>query len=109
MKHLKHSAIVLAVSAAASQFAAAEPFVTDQADAKGLVEDAKLDVLLRNQYYDHDGKNGFADNRDWTQGFLANFSSGYTQGTVGFGVDASATWASSSTPAAAARAPVTCR
>ncbi|MFR0693607.1 OprD family porin [Enterobacterales bacterium AE_CKDN230030158-1A_HGKHYDSX7] len=88
MKHLKRSAIVLAVSAAASQFAAAEPFVTDQADAKGFVEDAKLDVLLRNMYYDHDGKNGAADNRDWTQGFLANFSSGYTQGTVGFGVDA---------------------
>jgi imipenem/basic amino acid-specific outer membrane pore len=88
MKHLKRSAIVLAVSAAASQFASAEPFVTAQADAKGFVEDAKLDVLLRNQYYDHDGKNGGADNRDWTQGFLANFSSGYTQGTVGFGVDA---------------------
>ncbi|PJI49060.1 MAG: outer membrane porin, OprD family [Pseudomonas sp.] len=88
MKHLKRSAIVLAVSAAASQFASAEPFVSDQADAKGFVEDAKLDVLLRNQYYDHDGKNGGADNRDWTQGFLANFSSGYTQGTVGFGVDA---------------------
>jgi len=88
MKHLKRSAIVLAVSAAASQFASAEPFVTDQADAKGFVEDAKFDVLLRNYYYDHDGKNGKADNRDWTQGFLANFSSGYTQGTVGFGVDA---------------------
>lgn len=88
MKHLKRSAIVLAVSAAASQFASAESFVTDQADAKGFVEDAKFDVLLRNQYYDHDGKNGAGDNRDWTQGFLANFSSGYTQGTVGFGVDA---------------------
>ncbi|AGI23109.1 OprD family porin [Pseudomonas sp. MT3] len=88
MKHLKRSAIVLAVSAAASQFASAEPFVTDQADAKGFVDDAKFDVLLRNYYYDHDGKNHTADNRDWTQGFLANFSSGYTQGTVGFGVDA---------------------
>ena len=88
MKHLNRSAIVLAVSAAASQFASAEPFVSAQADAKGFVEDAKFDVLLRNQYYDHDGKNGGADNRDWTQGFLANFSSGYTQGTVGFGVDA---------------------
>lgn len=88
MKHLKRSAIVLAVSAAATQFASAEPFVTDQADAKGFVDDAKFDVLLRNFYYDHDGKNGRADNRDWTQGFLANFSSGYTQGTVGFGVDA---------------------
>ncbi|MCP8478421.1 OprD family porin [Pseudomonas sp. ZM24] len=88
MKHLKRSAIVLAVSAAASQFAGAEPFVTDQADAKGFVDDAKFDVLLRNYYYDHDGKNGYDDNRDWTQGFLANFSSGYTQGTVGFGVDA---------------------
>ncbi|MEE9100413.1 MULTISPECIES: OprD family porin [Pseudomonas] len=88
MKHLKRSAIVLAVSAAASQFAGAEPFVTDQADAKGFVDDAKFDVLLRNYYYDHDGKNGFSDNRDWTQGILANFSSGYTQGTVGFGVDA---------------------
>ncbi|MFO8212227.1 OprD family outer membrane porin, partial [Pseudomonas aeruginosa] len=66
----------------------AEPFVSDQADAKGFLEDSHLDLLLRNFYYDHDGKNGAGDQRDWTQGIFATYSSGYTQGTVGFGVDA---------------------
>lgn len=87
MKHLKLSLLMLAVSAA-SQLAQAEAFVGDQAEAKGFLEDSHLDLLLRNMYYDHDGKNGAGDQRDWTQGFFANYSSGYTQGTVGFGVDA---------------------
>ncbi|SDI09102.1 imipenem/basic amino acid-specific outer membrane pore [Pseudomonas delhiensis] len=88
MKHLKRSMLVLAVSTAAMQLAHAEPFVSDQADAKGFLEDSHLDLLLRNFYYNHDGKNGDSDQRDWTQGIFATYSSGYTQGTVGFGVDA---------------------
>jgi len=81
--------IALAVAAAAStQMATAAPFVSDQAEAKGFVEDAKLDLLLRNYYFNRDRKDGATDQKDWTQGIWGNFSSGYTQGTVGVGVDA---------------------
>ncbi|ATE79336.1 MULTISPECIES: OprD family porin [Pseudomonas] len=89
MRVMKWSMIALAVAAAAStQLATAAPFVSDQAEAKGFVEDAKLNLLLRNYYFNRDNKDGAHDQKDWTQGFWGNFSSGYTQGTVGVGVDA---------------------
>ncbi|CAH0310831.1 MULTISPECIES: OprD family porin [Pseudomonas] len=89
MRVMKWSMIALAVAAAAStQLATAAPFVSDQAEAKGFVEDAKLNLLLRNYYFNRDRKDGANDQKDWTQGFWGNFSSGYTQGTVGVGVDA---------------------
>jgi len=89
MRVMKWSMIALAVAAAAgTQLATAAPFVGDQAEAKGFVEDAKFDLLLRNYYFNRDKKDGAVDDKDWTQGFHGVFSSGYTQGTVGFGVDA---------------------
>lgn len=89
MRVMKWSMIALAVAAAASsQLATAAPFVSDQAEAKGFVEDAKLDLLVRNYYFNRDNKDRGRDQKDWTQGLLGNFSSGYTQGTVGVGVDA---------------------
>ena len=89
MRVMKWSMIALAVAAAAStQMATAAPFVSDQAEAKGFVEDAKFDLLLRNYYFNRDNKDGARDQKDWTQGIWGNFSSGYTQGLVGVGVDA---------------------
>ncbi|WP_053146958.1 OprD family porin [Pseudomonas sp. Pf153] len=89
MRVMKWSMIALAVAAAAStQMATAAPFVSDQAEAKGFVEDAKFDLLLRNYYFNRDNKNGSNDQKDWTQGIWGNFNSGYTQGTVGVGIDA---------------------
>ena len=88
MKVMKWSAIALAVTAASTQLASAAAFVSDQADAKGFVEDSTLNVLLRNYYFNRDNKNGAHDSIDWTQGFQGVFSSGFTQGTIGFGVDA---------------------
>ncbi|MEA9995920.1 OprD family porin [Pseudomonas sp. 10B1] len=88
MKVMKWSAIALAVTAGMTQLASAAAFVTDQADAKGFVEDTTLNLLLRNYYFNRDNKNGNHDAIDWTQGFRANLSSGFTQGVVGFGVDA---------------------
>jgi hypothetical protein len=57
-----------------------------------FVEDSKLDLNLRNFYFNRD----FRDNattakpkaEEWAQGFLLNLQSGYTEGMVGFGVDA---------------------
>ncbi|KIF63190.1 OprD family porin [Pseudomonas fluorescens] len=89
MRVMKWSMIALAVAAAAStQVATAAPFVSDQAEAKGFVEDAKADLLIRNYYFNRDNKDRTRDQKDWTQGIWGNFSSGYTQGTVGVGVDA---------------------
>lgn len=85
LKHL--SLIALAVSAALSQTAMAA-LVDDQADAKGFVEDSSLNVHLRNYYFNHDAKQGDRDKRDWSQGAIARFNSGFTEGTVGVGVDA---------------------
>jgi imipenem/basic amino acid-specific outer membrane pore len=88
MRVMKWSMIALAVTAATgTQVAMAEPFVTDQAGAKGFVEGASAGVVLKNYYFNRDKKNGANDSIDWTQGVLGKFSSGYTQGTVGVGVE----------------------
>ncbi|GAB7532342.1 OprD family porin [Pseudomonas sp. 3A(2025)] len=89
MRVMKWSAIALAVAAAAStQLATAAPFVSDQAEAKGFVEGSSLNLKARNYYYNRNKKDGAVDDKDWTQGFSAIYSSGYTQGTIGVGVDA---------------------
>jgi len=89
MRVMKWSMIALAVAAAAStQMATAAPFVSDQAEAKGFVEDSSLNLLVRNYYFNRDNKDGANDQKDWTQGIWGNFSSGYTQGLIGVGVDA---------------------
>jgi hypothetical protein len=62
--------------------------------AGGFLEDAKADLKLRNLYYDNDFRSGHggAGSRqtEWAQGFMLNARSGFTEGTVGFGVDAMA-------------------
>ncbi|BBP81856.1 MULTISPECIES: OprD family porin [Pseudomonas] len=68
--------------------ASAPAFADEQAQSKGFVEDSSLNVLLRNAYMNRDYKHGKSDRMEWGQGFIGNFSSGFTQGTVGFGVDA---------------------
>ncbi|MCV4263001.1 OprD family porin [Pseudomonas capsici] len=89
MRVMKWSAIALAVTAASVQMATAAPFVSDQSEAKGFVDGSTLDLKLRNYYYDRDKKNTTSrDDKDWTQGLWANYSSGYTQGTIGVGVEA---------------------
>ena len=88
MRVMKWSAIALAVTAASTQLASAAAFVSDQSEATGFVEGSKLDLKARNYYFNRDRKNGGVDSKDWTQGFWGNFSSGYTQGMIGVGIDA---------------------
>ncbi len=84
MKVMKWSVIALAVAAGTSQMALA----SQQSEAKGFVEDAKLDLLLRNTYWNRDHKDGADDRNTWAQGFITTFESGFTQGTIGVGIDA---------------------
>ncbi|WP_415758692.1 OprD family porin [Pseudomonas sp. LT1P18] len=65
--------------------------LAQQAGAAGFIEDSKATLGLRNFYINTDNRSGAADpsrNEEWGQGFDLRFISGYTQGTVGFGIDA---------------------
>ncbi|MEJ5905615.1 OprD family outer membrane porin [Pseudomonas kermanshahensis] len=64
------------------------------ASAAGFLEDSKASVTLRNTYYNDDYREGQGVSKleEWGQGFQLNYSSGFTQGTVGFGLDAIAQW-----------------
>ncbi|WP_070085835.1 MULTISPECIES: OprD family porin [unclassified Pseudomonas] len=62
------------------------------AGAAGFVEDSKLSLSSRTMYFNNDNRDGGADNRESGQGFKLDYISGFTEGTVGFGVDAQALW-----------------
>jgi len=62
----------------------------DEASPEGFVEGASLKLNARNYYMNRNRHQQAPDNIEWGQGFLGIFESGYTQGTVGFGIDANA-------------------
>lgn len=63
-----------------------------------FIEDTKAGLELRNFYFNRDYRNdggntastasGQSKSEAWAQGFLLRVESGYTEGTVGFGLDA---------------------
>ena len=88
MQVMKWSALALAVTAGSMQLA----FASAQEESKGFVEDANLTLLNKNFAFYRDFRNNPSDRQsyrnEWAHGMTLNFESGYTQGTVGFGVDA---------------------
>ena len=96
MRVMKWSMIALAVSAGTTQFAMA----SSQDDAKGFIEDSTLTSKTRMLYMNRDFRNGAGNiakpgggfksgyREDWGLSELLNYQSGFTQGTVGVGVDA---------------------
>ena len=42
---------------------------------------------MRNYHFSRDGPNQQSKAQEWAQGFILNVKSGYTEGTVGFGMD----------------------
>ncbi|WP_025126792.1 OprD family porin [Pseudomonas sp. PH1b] len=96
MRVMKWSMIALAVSAGTSQFAIA----SSQDDSKGFIEDSTLTAKTRLEYMNRDFKNGAGnharDDGGYKSGYrqdtglseLLQYNSGFTQGTVGVGVDA---------------------
>ncbi|MCO1624080.1 OprD family porin [Pseudomonas putida] len=73
--------------------------LAQQAGAAGFVEDSKLSLSSRTMYYDNNNREAHAtstterpDQRESGQGFKLDYNSGFTEGTVGFGVDAQALW-----------------
>lgn len=94
MRVMKWSMIALAVAAGTSQFAMA----SSQDEAKGFLEDQSLKLKTRMEYMNRDFKNGAGNGSSGTAGYrqdtgvsqLLTYESGFTQGTVGFGLDAMA-------------------
>lgn len=83
IKTSQRSKLALGILAAAM----AVPAVSQAA----LVEDSKASLELRNMYVNRDFRDGTAApsyNEVWAQGFIGKFESGYTEGTVGVGIDA---------------------
>ncbi|WPP00136.1 OprD family porin [Pseudomonas sp. HR96] len=80
--------------------AVAAGVLVSQAHADGFLDDSKATLKLRNFYINTDNRdsdtntaankrNGVQSlNSEWGQAFQAEFISGYTKGTVGFGLDA---------------------
>ncbi|QIB50059.1 MULTISPECIES: OprD family porin [Pseudomonas] len=62
--------------------------------ASGFVDGSNLSVLNRNFYFNRDDRHGQFSPKGtgyseaWAHGVIANFESGFTEGTVGFGLDA---------------------
>lgn len=55
-----------------------------------FIEDSQASLTLKNYYLDRNyvGETNIAARREWAQGFILRAQSGYTEGHVGFGLDA---------------------
>ena len=59
----------------------------------GFLEDSKASLSMRTLYFNSDNRDGTADpskTEEAAQGFVLRYESGFTQGAVGFGLDAQA-------------------
>jgi hypothetical protein len=63
--------------------------LAQQAGAAGFLEDSKATVSSRTMYFDNDSREGVraSDQRETATGLKFDYLSGFTQGTVGFGLD----------------------
>jgi len=90
MQVMKWSVIALAVAAGSTQMAMA----SSQSESKGFIEDSSFDIFNRALYMNRDFRSGGVARKDQSYreefglGTRLLFSSGFTQGTVGVGVDA---------------------
>jgi hypothetical protein len=75
-----HAHLALAIAAASLAPLA-------QAD---FIEDSSATLQTQNIYLNRDFREGDGQSKrdEWSQGFLLNIESGFTEGTVGFGLDA---------------------
>ena len=103
MQVMKWSVMALAIAAATSQMAYATEEddstthvmpveeVSSQAASNGFLEDADLQLKNRNFAFYRNFNHGASDQNyrnEWAHGFMTTFTSGFTQGIVGFGADA---------------------
>ncbi|MEH6389096.1 MAG: OprD family porin [Pseudomonas profundi] len=62
------------------------------AQAEGFVEGSSAELSTSNIYFNRDFREGDGQSKreEWAQGFILHVNSGFTPGTVGFGLDAEA-------------------
>ncbi|WP_449106535.1 OprD family porin [Pseudomonas mohnii] len=70
--------------------AVAVGILAQQAGAAGFIEDSKASVSSRTMYYNNDNRDGGSDQKETAEGLKFDYQSGFTQGVVGFGIDAQA-------------------
>jgi hypothetical protein len=78
------------VKAIATTFVLSSITLSTQAYADFL-SDGKATLGMKNFYFNNDNRNGTATpskTEEWAQGFMLDYKSGYTDGMIGFGVDA---------------------
>ncbi|WP_431522651.1 OprD family outer membrane porin [Rosenbergiella epipactidis] len=64
-------------------------FAASQQESNGFIEDSHLNLLIKNAMINRNYKDeGVRTRREWGQAFIGTYNSGFTQGAVGFGVDA---------------------
>lgn len=61
---------------------------SEQSESKGFIDDAEGSVLFRTGFLHRDKKNGLNDTSSTAQTAIVKLESGFTQGIVGFGVNA---------------------
>ena len=83
---LRFSPLFIAITATMANNAQAD----DESSREGFVDGASLNLNARNYYMNRNRLQKADDNIEWGQGFLGRFESGFSQGTIGFGVDAHA-------------------
>ena len=83
----------LSLTALSLALGGASVFAQSETAAEGFIEGSTLSLINRNFYFNRDFRdgenatgNGYSE--EWAQGLMAFFESGYTQGSVGIGVDA---------------------
>jgi hypothetical protein len=81
------SLLALSISTGQAAMAAGEK-------GEGFIEGSSLTILNRNLYFNRDFRKGQSSSsgngysEEWAHGVIGRFESGFTEGTIGFGVDA---------------------
>lgn len=79
-------------TALAVSIACAVAQASEQSESKGFIEGSSLQLLNRNFYFNRDFRDAAPGDQsyreEWAHGIMAFYESGFTQGSVGFGVDA---------------------
>ena len=83
---LKASPLFIAIAATIPASAQAG----EESKSEGFVAGSSLKLNARNYYMNRNRQQQADDNIEWGQGLLGVVESGYTQGTLGFGLDANA-------------------
>ena len=82
------------IAAMAMIVSSVPPMVIAEEKNGGFIEDSSLTVLNRNYYFNREHRNGESSptgngySEAWANAIIAKFESGFTQGTIGVGVDA---------------------